>query len=354
MPQTSDFPPQPGKNRTDRHCKELTYIPLIFRGMFLVAKMPLLGYDIHKHTFSGGYLMPNEESLEQYVTAYKAGHKEYKKRLAAGLDPHPAVLDEMIPQTCCDTYLDIGLVDIPVERIIGTRSAGRITAFSASFLPLLPPDTEFAAKWLFLCNAHLSPEGLRDPILCYEYLGNFYVQEGNKRLSVLRSFGATRIPGTVRRILPAPSDEPYIKAYYEFLDFYKDSEIYDVQYRTPGNYAKLLSFLGKEPGTVWTQWEQRTFRAYFQYFQDAFLSLGGQKLSLSPEEALLIWLELHSFRELGRLTDSELKKSLSALWKDLQVLSQDEPVQVNTEPLCTKWILCPALGSEDTTRDASI
>ena len=276
--------------------------------------------------------MPNEESLEQYVTAYKAGHKEYKKRLAAGLDPHPAVLDEMIPQTCCDTYLDIGLVDIPIERIIGTRSAGRITAFSASFLPLLPPDTEFAAKWLFLCNAHLSPEGLRDPILCYEYLGNFYVQEGNKRLSVLRSFGATRIPGTVRRILPAPSDEPYIKAYYEFLDFYKDSEIYDVQYRTPGNYAKLLSFLGKEPGTVWTQWEQRTFRAYFQYFQDAFLSLGGQKLSLSPEEALLIWLELHSFRELGRLTDSELKKSLSALWKDLQVLSQDEPVQVNTEP----------------------
>ena len=54
----------------------------------------------------------------------------------------------------------------------------------------MPEDTEFAAKWAGLCAAHLSDEGIRDPIKCYEYLGNFYVQEGNKRVSVLKSYEA--------------------------------------------------------------------------------------------------------------------------------------------------------------------
>ncbi|MBO5953069.1 MAG: BMP family ABC transporter substrate-binding protein [Oscillospiraceae bacterium] len=276
--------------------------------------------------------MSNEEALEQYLTALKAGHKEYKERTAAGLDPYPAVLDAVLPPSCSDTYQDIGLVEIPAERIIGTKSAGRITAFSAGFLPLLDVNSEFAAKWMALCDAHLSPEGIRDPVLCYEYLGNFYVQEGNKRVSVLKSFGAPRIPGIVRRVLPEVSEEPHIRAYFEFLDFYKDAGIYDIRYQAPGDYSKLLSALGKEPGIQWTQWDQRTFRAYFQYFKDAFNALGGSKLSLAPEEALLVWLELYSFKDLGRLSAAALKKTLSALWKDLRVLSTEDPVQVNTEP----------------------
>lgn len=275
--------------------------------------------------------MPSEESLEQYHRALKAGHKEYKELTSAGLDPYPAVLDTLLGEGVSDIYQDVGLVEIPAERIIGIKSTGRTSAFSAGFLPLLDVDSEFAAKWLALCDAHLSLEGIRDPILCYEYLGNFYVQEGNKRVSVLRSFGAPRIPGYVRRVLPEVSDDPAVKAYYEFLDFYKDSGIYDIQFSTPGHYAKLLSAIGKEPGASWDQWEQRTFRAYFQYFKDTFHALGGNKLSLTPEDALLVWLEVYPFQDLGRLSADALKKALSGLWKDLEVLATPEPVQVNTE-----------------------
>ena len=277
--------------------------------------------------------MFSPEALEEYQQAVKKARKEVKELTAAGNPAAPAVLDEILPVHAADVYQDVGLVEIPANRIVGTKSAGRITAFSPSFLPLLEVDTEFATKWLNLCDAHLSDEGIREPILCYEYLGNFYVQEGNKRVSVLRTFEAPRIPGYVRRVMPEKSDEPHIKAYYEFLDFYKDSGLYEVQYHTPGNYAKLLAALGKTPGQKWTQEDQRSFTASLHYFRDAFLSLGGDRLSISPEEALMLWLELYTFEDLTKMSNTQLKKALGSLWSDLKVLDQDVPVEVSTEPV---------------------
>ena len=275
--------------------------------------------------------MRSQDALEYYRDACKQGQKAVKEYTAAKLPEYPAVLEAILPEGQWDSYQDMGVIEIPAHRIVGTRTAGRTSAFSAGFLPLLSEDSEFAAKWMTLCDAHLSPEGIREPILCYEYLGNFYVQEGNKRVSVLRYFDAPSIPGTVRRILPPESDAPHIVAYREFLDFYRDAGVYDVQYHTPGCYARLLSHLGKEPGTPWNQREQRTFRAYFQYFKDALAT--KKALTLSAEEALLEWLKVYPFRDLGKLSASQLKKTLDRLWQDLEVLSSDEPVHVETEPV---------------------
>ena len=277
--------------------------------------------------------MFSPDAMEEYQQAVKKAHKEVKELTAAGKSPYPAVLDELLPVNMADIYQDVGVVEIPADRIVGVKSAGRITAFSASFLPLLNVDTEFATKWMTLCDAHLTNEGIREPILCYEYLGRFYVQEGNKRVSVLRSFEAARIPAHVRRIMPEKSDAPHIRAYYEFLEFYKDSGLYEVYYDTPGNYAKLLAALGKTPGQKWTEQEKRNFTAKLHYFRDAFLSLGGASLSISPEEALMLWLELYTFDDLTKMSGSELKKALGSLWSDLKVLDQEAPVEFSTEPV---------------------
>lgn len=276
------------------------------------------------------------EAREEYTKAMRAGLKELKELLSADKPLYPAVLDEILPAADIDTVVNIGLIEIPANRIVGTKTSGRTTAFTASFLPLLNPESEFAAKWVNLCAAHLSDEGIRDPIVCYEYLGNFYVQEGNKRVSVLRHFDAPRIPGIVHRVMPIPSEDPKVKVYYEFLEFYKAAGIYDIQFRQPGDYAKLLSHLGKEPGDIWTEREQKTFRAYFQYFTEAFLSCKGDSLDLLPEEALLLWLRVYPFRDIGTLSTSKLKKAMSGLWEDMISISQEEPVQVTTEPAESK------------------
>ena len=73
------------------------------------------------------------------------------------------------------------------EMIVGTFTAGRRTAFAPNFMPLLDDESEFAAKWQTLYNAHLE-EGIHDPIKCYEFMNRYYVLEGNKRVSVLKVF----------------------------------------------------------------------------------------------------------------------------------------------------------------------
>ncbi len=275
--------------------------------------------------------MNRVEAIDEYHRALKAGQREYKELLAAGKHPYPQVLDELLPESPTEATQHVGLVEIPVERIVGTKSAGRISAFTAGFLPLLDADSEFANKWVALCMANLSDEGIRDPIVCFEYFGNFYVQEGNKRVSVLRHFGAARISANVTRILPKQDGSPRIRAYYEFLDFYKVSGIYTVQFHRPGDYGKLLSAIGKEPGESWTDREKRTFTAYFQYFRDAFDALNGKLLDLKPEEALLIWLRVYPYAQLGAFTREELKKSLQGMWEEFTAAAQPEPVKVATD-----------------------
>ena len=214
-----------------------------------------------------------QTAMNEYAQALRKGLKESRELAAAGKRSHPLVLDEILPENYPGVVKDIGLLEIPAERIVGTKSAGRITAFSPTFRPLLSAKTEFSNKWIHLCQAHLGETGIQDPILCYEYLGNFYVQEGNKRVSVLRHFEAPRIPGIVKRVVPPLSDDPRIKAYYEFLDFFNVSRLYTVQFRRPGDYAKLLSHLGRKPDEVWTEMDRRNFNAYYHYFQEAFEEL---------------------------------------------------------------------------------
>ena len=278
--------------------------------------------------------MYRQEAREEYLQALRLGQRELKSLTAAGKNPYPEVLDEVLKDMKAETVVEVGLVEIPMDQVVGIRSAGRTSAFTAGFRPLLSVDTEFAAKWISLCAAHLE-EGIREPVLCYEYLGRFYLQEGNKRFSVLKHMGAPRITGQVLRILPQPSEEPRIKAYEEFLEFYKSSGIYEVQFRRPGDYAELLTRLEKEPGKVWKEQERRTFSAYFHYFRDAFRS-HGEELDLLPEEALLLWLRLYPFKDLGGLSTMELKKTVDAMWPDFKTMDQPEPVQVRTEPVATE------------------
>ncbi|MGN0999905.1 MAG: BMP family ABC transporter substrate-binding protein [Faecousia sp.] len=275
--------------------------------------------------------MNEQPATEHYAHALRLGQKEYRELLTTGQSPYPAVLDEIFPDHSSATRQEIGLVEIPSQLITGVVSAGRISALTAGFRPLLDADSEFACKWIALCKAHLGDVGIQQPIECVEYLGRFYVQEGNKRVSVLRFFDAPRIPGMVTRILPEPSDEPRIKAYYEFLDFYKVSKLYSVQFRRPGDYASLLSLMGKDPNEVWTEEERKAFSAHFQYFRQAFDELNGKRADVLPEEALLLWLKLYPYQDLALLSAAQLKKTLSELWEDVVSTFSQKGVKVQTK-----------------------
>jgi len=275
--------------------------------------------------------MSRQEAIAQYNSALKRGRKTYKQCVLQGRYPYPQVLDEILRETMTAGNVDLGVIEIPASQVVGTKTSGRHNVFSADFMPLMEPDTEFAAKWMDLCQAHLGDEGIRDPIRCFEYLGRFYVQEGNKRASVLKSYDAPTIPAHVTRIVPNWSEEPEILAYYDFMRSYQLTGLYELMFRRAGSFSKLQAVLGYEPDHVWTEEERRVFRGGFLTFQEAFQKLEGEELPITAADALLVWLKVYPFDDLRTAPTGEIVKSLKAVWPDVKSLTQDDPIAVTTE-----------------------
>ena len=275
--------------------------------------------------------MSRQEAAQQYQEALKLGRKTYKERVLRGQYPYPQVLDEILNDTMTAGQVDMGLLDIPAEHVVGTKTQGRRDAFAADFMPLMPADSEFASKWINLCAAHLGDEGIREPVRCFEYLGRFYVQEGNKRVSVLKSYDAPSIPAHVTRIIPAWSDEPAIRAYYDFMHAYQLTGLYQVTFSRAGSFAKLQAALGREPEQVWTEAERRSFLTGYLAFEKAFEKLGGDKLGVTVADAMLVLLKVKGFDEIKAMSDAELNKALTAVWADVRLSAQPAPVSVSTE-----------------------
>ena len=276
--------------------------------------------------------MPITEAQAQYAAALKAGQKCYREALLKGEYPYPQVLDEILDEYLAAGRVELGLIDIPMERIVGTKSRGRRNAFAADFMPLLPMESEFGAKWVALCDAKLGAEGIRDPIRCFEYLGRFYVQEGNKRVSVLKSFGAPTIAGQVTRIVPVWSEDEEVRLYYEFMDFYRLSRLYRIQFSRPGSYRKLQAALGFENDHVWTDDERRRFVGALNSFEHALEAAGGAPAGETMGDLFLLWLQLYSLSELREMSAKELGASIKKILSDAKLLSDAQPIDMSTEP----------------------
>ena len=275
--------------------------------------------------------MSRQDALEQYEAALSAGKKYYRSCMAKGQYPYPQVLEKLLENQETGGQVNIGLVDIPTDRIVGTWSEGRKSAFAGNMMPLLDPNTEFGEKWINLCHAHLD-EGIRDPISCIEYLGNFYVKEGHKRVSVLKSYECPTIPGTVSRVIPALSDAPHIRVYFEFMRFYKLCPLYQITFTRPGSYARLQAALGFAPDQAWSEEAVRNFSSRFRVFSGIFDRMNTEKLPLTAADALLALLEVHPYTEAQAMTDEQLRAALSALWPDIRLLAQGEPISVSAAP----------------------
>ena len=271
------------------------------------------------------------EAAEQYNRALKLGQKSYKECVLRGRYPYPQVLDDILDDAMLAGRVELGVLEIPTEQIVGTKTRGRRLAFADNFMPLMEPDSEFAHKWMELCAAHLGDEGIREPIRCYEYMGRFYVQEGNKRVSVLKSYDAPTVPGYVIRLVPAWSEEPAIRAYYEFMESYQLAGLYRLRFTRPGSFAKLQAALGFEPDHLWTAEERQRFISGFTYFQAAFRKLGGESLPVTAADALLVWLKVYPFEALKTTMAPELAKTLSTVWADVKMVAQDDPISVKTD-----------------------
>lgn len=163
-------------------------------------------------------------------------------------------------------------------------------------------------------------------------MGRFYVQEGNKRVSVLKYFDATSILGNVIRVVPQYSDDPAVQMYYEFMHFYPITQNYLLTFTKPGSYARLQKILGKGPDEKWSGDDRAEVLSLYNWVEKAFLAHGGAKLRCTVGDVLLLLLRVYTKEELAKLSPNELSEKLDALWDDVLALQKADPVRVSDKP----------------------
>ncbi len=246
--------------------------------------------------------MELEKSGRSYRMALKLGEAAAKKAVHDGISPYLPALDTLEEIQNNPKQVHIGLVELPLSRIKGNKESSRNNAFANNFMPLFPPETEFGVKWIYLHNSFME-EGIRDAIKVYEYLHDFYVQEGNKRVSVSKFEKVDYILADVTRIIPEKSDSKEVVAYYEYLDFYKATGNMYIVFREPGEYQQLARLLGQNLTDIWPDKVKEDLKSAFILFEKKCSQVLKSDDIYSASEMFLVYISIFPMKTL--LSDSD-------------------------------------------------
>lgn len=264
------------------------------------------------------------ESYDAYASAHKQAEACYEKDIAEGVDPYLPVLDDILGDSTKKEKKSV-IREIPLSSVVGTKTQGRTNAFASNFMPLLDINSEFADKWMSLYTSQLE-EGIRDPIKVYELFGKYYVQEGNKRVSVLKYCEAPTIMADVRELVIDTKDLPEAEAklYQKYQEFKKAVMLDDIIMSSPENYAKLMKILKVDEEHPLDANVKSDLKSLFVTFDTVLDKSGVKKAILDGTlndkdiktigDAFLQYLTAYGFTPDTVIPQSEMAKELNKLF----------------------------------------
>lgn len=255
---------------------------------------------------------------EAYRQARKRGEQGRRRAISQSEHPYLTDLDGLVAQLPLGQRESVGLRDIPLEMVVGTVTKGRQSAFSCNFMPLLPFNTEFARKWSNLYDIQVT-EGYRDPIIVTEFMHRFYVQEGNKRVSVLKFLDALTVSAKVTRLYPGTWDSVESRLYGEFCAFWRVCPLYEIEFSREGSYETLAKMLGQNLIEKWPQKKVDYLRHTFLLFKRAYLRAGGDHLDITPADAMLVYLNVYNQDRLLDTPTDIVVNRLCKIWRELVI-----------------------------------
>ena len=273
----------------------------------------------------------NNDELDYFNNARKAGMKEYSSKTSKGQSGYLPSLEEMVKDAEIVSQVDLGIMEIPLKKIVGTYTHLRSLSFANNFMPILN-NSEFRQKWIDVCKAHIE-EGIRDPIKVYEYLNWYYVIEGNKRVSVLKYFDAYSMYAKITRLIPKMDiNNPTVEIYYEFLKFNNKTKINSIWFSKKGNFEKLSKLLDKyNPPEDYIGNKYKYFELHiYNTFRKVYLKMGGGSLPITTGDAYLNYAKLYGIHDVQN--EEEFEKTLKELIKELQLVEKDSLIDIKTAP----------------------
>ena len=271
-------------------------------------------------------------NFQEYDKANKLAVKNYRQKLGRGEYPYLPVLDHITQYASVRREVYLGLMDIPLSLVVGTATEARANAFASNFMPLLESDSEFAIKWDHLCDWHME-NGIADPIKVYEFMDRFYVQEGNKRVSVLKYFDAVSVPANVYRIVPEYNEEDeQVRCYYEFMKFFDLTGLNVIWFSKEGSYRTLIRETGNSETERWTDEQILTLRSLYNR-AELILEDKLDDVHVSVSDALLRLIQIYEYETLCQDSAAQLKEHINKAWDDIQVLGVKKKTDLKLDPV---------------------
>ena len=297
--------------------------------------------------------------IEEYRKALKLGEKSIKRARDAGQPGVLPALDDILTGDEGMNPVFVGVMEIPLSLVAGTKTRSRQGAFAPDFMPAMEPNSEFAEKWTALLTSQME-EGIRDPIQVYEYMRRFYVLEGNKRVSVSKYVGSTTILAEVRRILPKQTEEPENRQYFEFLKFFEAAPIYEIAFSKEGSYRKLAEMAGQDLDHVWTAEAVKDLKYAFAMFSQVFYaSLLEESTKEIAGHVLQIWNEIRLAEQgdeidLMEAPEEERETPILGLLRRNTVYTPEHPLRAafiyDSTPELSRWCYSHELGRSELMR----
>ena len=257
------------------------------------------------------------EANLQYSSTLKRAQKQNKKREKQSEAIHPKQLNAFLDESMVAGKTDLGVMEIPMNMIAGIADETEKDLYSADFLPLSPMKSAYADQWCSLYQEYKEDKEFLSPLYCYEYLGEFYVIDGKKRVSVLKSGNASTVRAYITRIIPVASEEKGIKLYNEFLEYFKLTGLYQVRFSKFNCFEKLQAAMGHEPDQSWNDEERIQMLKDLMRMEEALNEAFGGYLNVTPADAILVLLEDYSLKLVRKMAVSVMADRLQTEWKKL-------------------------------------
>lgn len=262
---------------------------------------------------------------EDYKAAKKLGDEAVREANKKGISPYLPVLDTMEAVKDNVGQTRLGLMELPIERIKGNKEAARNNAFANNFMPLFEDGTEFAVKWSSLYDSY-QQEGIRDAIKVYEFMNNYYVQEGNKRVSVSRYGGTEFILADVTRIIPRNNGTKEVKVYYEYMDFYKVTKNFLIVFSEPGAYKKLADMLEQDLENEWPESLCLDLKSAFFRFSKNLKKEMNTTNEYLISDAFLFYISIFPFKTIEDSSDDQIINNIRLVHKEFMSLGGVEDI----------------------------
>lgn len=251
------------------------------------------------------------EARALYANVHSQAKKTVNRFQEVSADPYLNDMDNEVDDSTIVQKVDLGTLEIPVRQIIGAASGYADMEYTFDFKPLADAESGFAKLWCELYQRYLSDRGLEEPIECIEYLGRFYVVDGKKRVSVLKAHGEHRVNAHVIRWLPECTGDIQVKQYYEFLNYFPKTGLYQVFLSNSTDFQVLQEAMGLAPDQVWNETDRYHFMFTFLGVERAYLELLGEYTSVTAADAFVALLKKYSFSKIRAIQAWDMKQEIA-------------------------------------------